>query len=174
MFFFDSTMALRCLSGIIALVLLVAIADSAHGLCSLGGSWRSEHGTLMTMRLGVNGIITGTYQSSSKAPTSVLIGYQQQGDNPTFGVTVKNSAAPTITMLAGQCYTKPDGEPTLRTTWILREPMGNLTEDWKSSRFGTASFSTNDNVNGEAAGQWTGAQSQIHRTPKPTEGKVKS
>ncbi|XP_078529234.1 avidin-related protein 1-like [Lissotriton helveticus] len=134
-------MALRCLSGVIALVLLGVVADSVHGKCDVGGIWQSEHGTLLTMELGVNRSIDGTYQSSEGAPKSHLLGYQQAGDSPTFGVAVKNMADPSITVITGQCFTDSYGETKLWTTWIRRGTVPTSKDEWKASLFGSVSFS---------------------------------
>lgn len=38
------------------------------------------------------------------------------------------------TAFAGQCFVDASGREMLSTTWLLREAVGSLEEDWKATR----------------------------------------
>lgn len=38
------------------------------------------------------------------------------------------------TAFVGQCFVDAGGKETLSTTWLLREAVGSLEEDWKATR----------------------------------------
>ncbi|NWH50379.1 AVID protein, partial [Fregata magnificens] len=112
--------------------------------CQLSGLWRNEQDSLMEISaVRDDGDFQGKYLTratlaSSCAHASPLKGAQQQpseGGWPTFAFTVLwDKFSNATTAFVGQCFTDAGGKETLTTTWLLREAVGSLEEDWKATR----------------------------------------
>ncbi|NXA32444.1 AVID protein, partial [Eudromia elegans] len=111
--------------------------------CVLTGFWTNNLGSNMTIGfVNGKGEFSGLYHtavtaSRSKIKVSPLQGSQHpkdETDQPTFGFTVNWSFSDSTTVFTGQCFVDDDGKEILRTTWLLRQEVGNLQEDWKATR----------------------------------------
>ncbi|NXV78806.1 AVID protein, partial [Atlantisia rogersi] len=112
--------------------------------CQLGGLWRNEQDSLMEISVvRDNGDFQGKYLTrvtlaGGCARVSPLKGAQQQpgeGGWPTFAFTVRwDKFSNATTAFTGQCFVDTGGKETLTTTWLLREAVGSLEEDWKATR----------------------------------------
>ncbi|NXI49906.1 AVID protein, partial [Chloroceryle aenea] len=112
--------------------------------CQLSGLWRNEQDSLMEISaVGSDGDFQGKYLTrvtlaGSCAHTSLLKGAQQQpaeGGSSTFGFTVRwDKFSNATTVFVGQCFVDVGGKETLTTTWLLREAVASLEEDWKATR----------------------------------------
>ncbi|NXU23005.1 AVID protein, partial [Thalassarche chlororhynchos] len=140
-------------SGTFTLVLtlaLVACVTPAERKCQLSGLWRNELDSLMEISaVKDDGDFQGKYLTrvtlaGSCARTSPLKGAQQQpseGGWPTFAFTVRwDKFSNTTTAFTGQCFVDAAGKEMLTTTWLLREAVGSLEEDWKATRVGRNVF----------------------------------
>ncbi|NWR21781.1 AVID protein, partial [Emberiza fucata] len=112
--------------------------------CQLSGLWRNDQDSLMEISvLRDNGDFHGQYLtrvtlSGGCAQVSPLRGAQQQlgGEGwPTFAFTVRwDKFSNATTAFVGQCFVDAGGKEMLSTTWLLREAVGSLEEDWKATR----------------------------------------
>ncbi|NXY90525.1 AVID protein, partial [Alcedo cyanopectus] len=112
--------------------------------CQLRGLWRNEQGSLMEISaVGNDGNFQGKYLTrvslaGSCTRTSPLKGAQQQpgeGGRSTFGFTVHwDKFSNATAAFTGQCFVDAGGKETLTTTWLLREAVTSLEEDWKATR----------------------------------------
>ncbi|KGL82208.1 Avidin-related protein 4/5, partial [Tinamus guttatus] len=70
-----------------------------------------------------------------------LRGFQQRNEEqPTFGFTIKLTLPGSITVFAGQYFVDKNGKEVLKTTWLLRDPVDCLEDDWKATRVGVSTF----------------------------------
>ncbi|NWI69009.1 AVID protein, partial [Todus mexicanus] len=112
--------------------------------CHLSGLWRNEQDSLMEISaVGNGGDFQGRYLTrvtlaGGCARISPLKGAQQppgEGGWPTFAFTVRwDKFSNATTAFTGQCFVDTSGKETLTTTWLLREPVASLEEDWKATR----------------------------------------
>ncbi|NXR30434.1 AVID protein, partial [Zosterops hypoxanthus] len=112
--------------------------------CQLNGVWRNDQDSLMEISvLRDNGDFQGQYLTQVTlaggcAQISPLRGAQQQlGEEgwPTFAFTVRwEKFSNATTAFVGQCFVDAGGKEILSTTWLLREAVGSLEEDWKATR----------------------------------------
>ncbi|NXF98642.1 AVID protein, partial [Eubucco bourcierii] len=112
--------------------------------CQLSGLWRNEQDSLMEISaVRSNGEFQGKYLTrvtlaGGCARLSPLKGTQQQpgeGEWPTFTFSVHwDKFSNATTAFVGQCFVDTGGKETLTTTWLLREAVGSLEEDWKATR----------------------------------------
>ncbi|KFU86026.1 Avidin, partial [Chaetura pelagica] len=112
--------------------------------CQLSGLWRNEQDSLMEISaVSDDGDFQGTYLTrvtltGGCAQASPLKGAQQQpgeGGWPTFAFTVRwHKFSNASTAFVGQCFVDTGGKETLATTWLLREAVGSLKEDWEATR----------------------------------------
>ncbi|KAM6391732.1 avidin-like isoform 1-T1 [Rhynochetos jubatus] len=129
---------------------LVACVTPAERKCQLGGLWRNEQDSLMEISaVRDNGDFQGKYLTrvtltGGCAHASPLIGAQQQpgeGGWPTFAFSVRwDKFSNATTAFAGQCFVDKGGKETLTTTWLLREAVASLEEEWKATRVGRNVF----------------------------------
>ncbi|XP_078533282.1 uncharacterized protein LOC144819183 isoform X2 [Lissotriton helveticus] len=117
-------MGLGAVSGV-ALLLLGLFAAPLSDACRVSGPWEtiknSNKGIRINIRPQEDGLFSGTYFDAGASTESNLTGYQQAGQQPTFGFTVKSSTSATIVHM-GHCYVSPDGESILITTKFVKEP----------------------------------------------------
>ncbi|XP_026540740.1 avidin-like [Notechis scutatus] len=117
--------------------------------CALTGNWKNDLAS--TMQIGSvsdSGVFSGVYltavsASSSRIRPSPLQGVQHQVDQraqPTFGFTVNWSFSESIAVFTGQCFLDGDGKEQLKTTWLLREEVESVAEDWGATKVGTNTF----------------------------------
>ncbi|XP_063036825.1 avidin-like [Melospiza melodia melodia] len=138
---------------ILVLALAVAPAESvvpAERKCQLSGLWTNDQDSQMEISvLRDNGDFHGQYLtrvtlSGGCARVSPLRGAQQQlgGEGwPTFAFTVLwDKFSNATTAFVGQCFVDAGGKEMLSTTWLLREAVGSLEEDWKATRVGRNVF----------------------------------
>uniref|UniRef100_A0A8D2MM94 Avidin n=1 Tax=Zonotrichia albicollis TaxID=44394 RepID=A0A8D2MM94_ZONAL len=147
---FRSPAAMEGGAFILVLALAVALAESAAP-CQLSGLWTNDQDSQMEISvLRDNGDFHGQYLtrvtlSGSCAQVSPLRGAQQQlgGEGwPTFAFTVRwDKFSNATTAFVGQCFVDAGGKEMLSTTWLLREAVGSLEEDWKATRVGRNVFS---------------------------------
>ncbi|XP_010137803.1 PREDICTED: avidin-like [Buceros rhinoceros silvestris] len=140
-------------SGAFALLLALALPTCVTPVerkCQLGGLWRNEQDSLMEISaVRDDGDFQGKYLTrvtlaGTCARASPLKGAQQQlgeGGWPTFAFTVRwDKFSNATTAFAGQCFVDAGGKETLTTTWLLREAVGSLKDDWKATRVGRNVF----------------------------------
>ncbi|XP_068781385.1 avidin-like [Struthio camelus] len=136
----------------IALILALVAASvsaAAKAKCVLTGSWINELGSNMTISsMSKNGNFSGLYYTAvtatkEKIKVSPLQGSQHhknEQNQPTFGFTVNWSFSDSTTVFTGQCFVDKDGKEILRTTWLLRQEVHNLRDDWKATSIGSNVF----------------------------------
>uniref|UniRef100_A0A8B9BX95 Avidin n=1 Tax=Anser brachyrhynchus TaxID=132585 RepID=A0A8B9BX95_9AVES len=139
--------SLRCC---LLLALALAWPVSLSPQCQLSGLWRNEQDSLMEISaLTDDGGFQGEYLTrvtlaGSCPRVSPLKGAQQQPSevaSPTFAFTVRwDMFSNATTTFAGQCFVEASGREVLSTTWLLREAVGSLEEDWKATRVGRNIF----------------------------------
>ncbi|NXK46340.1 AVID protein, partial [Chauna torquata] len=140
-------------SGAFALALALALpacVSPAERKCQLSGVWRNEQDSLMEISaLANDGGFQGQYLTrvtlAGGCPrVSPLKGAQQQPSEaagPTFAFTVRwDTFSNATTTFVGQCFVDTSGREMLSTTWLLREAVGSLEEDWKATRVGRNVF----------------------------------
>ncbi|NXY87015.1 AVID protein, partial [Alcedo cyanopectus] len=111
--------------------------------CVLTGKWVNDLGSNMTIGdVNGKGDFTGSYHtavtaSKKKILVSPLQGSQHltnQDQQPTFGFTVNWNFSDSVTVFTGQCFVDETGKEVLRTMWLLRSHVDNITDDWKATR----------------------------------------
>ncbi|NWX92671.1 AVID protein, partial [Nothoprocta ornata] len=111
--------------------------------CVLTGFWINNLGSNMTIdSVSDKGEFSGLYHTavtatSNEIKISPLQGSQHpknEVNQPTFGFTVNWSFSDSTTVFTGQCFVDDNGKEILRTTWLLRQEVGSLKEDWKATR----------------------------------------
>ncbi|XP_041035791.1 avidin-like [Carcharodon carcharias] len=134
----------------LALMLSLCIISASYAelATSLSGCWKNELGSTMKIDVNEAGHIRGTYVSqvsmSKKPAEGVVVGYQQDLTQPTFGFIVKwIKAATSVSVWAGQ-YFKVGDEAKLITIWLLRASCLDQGENWNATRVGMDVFSRND------------------------------
>uniref|UniRef100_A0A8C6ZEE7 Avidin n=1 Tax=Nothoprocta perdicaria TaxID=30464 RepID=A0A8C6ZEE7_NOTPE len=129
---------------LLLLVVPAPRASPASRKCDLSGLWRNEQESLMEISaLRDDGSFQGEYLtrvslSGGCIRASPLSGARQElGEAawPTFGFTVRWEKFSNATaVFVGQCFVDTGGKEVLATTWLLREPVGSLQEDWRATR----------------------------------------
>ncbi|XP_070599821.1 avidin-like [Erythrolamprus reginae] len=121
----------------------------AAAKCVLSGSWKSYRGSTMNISdSGDSGVFSGSYMTAVAATDdaiqlSPLQGVQHsvaRSAQPTFGFTVNWSFSESTTVFVGQCFLDAHRVEYLNTTWLLREKVGSVAEDWAATRVGTDTF----------------------------------
>ncbi|NWJ08486.1 AVID protein, partial [Crypturellus undulatus] len=136
--------AARCPTGLLLLYFVPVPSLMMPPLqCILTGFWINDLGSNMTIDL-VNdkGEFSGSYHtavtaSGNEIKISPLQGSQHpknKNNQPTFGFTVNWSFSDSTTVFTGQCFVDDDGKEILRTTWLLRDEVSGLEDDWKATR----------------------------------------
>ncbi|NWV02115.1 AVID protein, partial [Upupa epops] len=129
------------------ILLVLSLALVAPGLstrkCQLTGKWINDLGSTMTIG-AVNGkgdfagsYLTAVTATNNKIQVSPLQGSLQrrnQKSQPTFGFTVNWSFSDSVTVFTGQCFMDGEGKEVLKTMWLLRSHVDNITDDWKATR----------------------------------------
>ncbi|NWH46230.1 AVID protein, partial [Fregata magnificens] len=117
--------------------------------CKLTGNWTNDLGSNMTIgEVNEKGNFVGSYHTAvtstmNKIQLSMLHGSQHptnQKSQPTFGFTVNWTFSDSITVFVGQCFVDKEGREVLKTMWLLRSHVDNITNDWKATRVGTNVF----------------------------------
>ncbi|KAK4816150.1 hypothetical protein QYF61_011532 [Mycteria americana] len=134
-------------------LLVLSLALVAPGLstrkCVLTGRWRNDLGSNMTIEaVDSKGDFSGSYHTAvadypSTIKVSPLQGSQHRTDQnrqPTFGFTVNWNFSDSVSVFTGQCFVDEKGREVLKTMWLLRLCVGNITDDWKATRVGTNVF----------------------------------
>uniref|UniRef100_A0A8B9Q0P0 Avidin n=1 Tax=Apteryx owenii TaxID=8824 RepID=A0A8B9Q0P0_APTOW len=136
----------------IALILALAAASvsaAAQPKCVLTGFWINDLGSNMTINsVNKKGEFSGLYHTAVSATkdeikVSPLQGSQHrknEQNQPTFGFTVNWSFSDSTTVFTGQCFVDEDGKEILRTTWLLRQEVDKLKDDWKATSIGSDVF----------------------------------
>ncbi|XP_070599823.1 avidin-like [Erythrolamprus reginae] len=121
----------------------------AAAKCVLSGRWVSDQGSKMVISdSGNSGVFSGSYMTAMTTTDAVIRPSPLQGvqhpvarrAQPTFGFTVNWSFTESTTVFVGQCFLDADGVEHLKTTWLLREEVGSVAEDWAATRVGTDTF----------------------------------
>ncbi|NXA32443.1 AVR6 protein, partial [Eudromia elegans] len=112
--------------------------------CELSGLWRNEQESLMEISAPQDdGGFQGQYLTRVSllggcTRVSPLRGAQQdlgEAGWPTFGFTVRWDRFSNATaVFVGQCFVDTSGKELLSTTWLLREPVGSLEDEWRATR----------------------------------------
>ncbi|XP_025045737.2 avidin-like isoform X1 [Pelodiscus sinensis] len=141
------------LSIVLALVTLSS-SDAGSGdpqktKCDLSGLWRNELGSLMEIHdVNEAGEFSGEYLTAVTATSNCIQNSPLKGaqhhtkaeTSPVFGFTVNWEFSNSTTVFVGQCFMDARGNETLKTTWLLREEVGSLGDDWGATRVGTNDF----------------------------------
>ncbi|XP_075595728.1 avidin isoform X2 [Balearica regulorum gibbericeps] len=116
-----------------------------NGKCDLTGWWENDLGSRMQVSaVDSQGNFTGEYHtavSSAQKPIqpSPLVGSQHLDEDGqcTFGFTVNwKKFSDSTAVFVGQCFAGDDGDEVLQTSWLLREKVDSLPDDWKATRTG--------------------------------------
>ncbi|NXI93901.1 AVID protein, partial [Psophia crepitans] len=110
--------------------------------CDLTGWWENDLGSKMYVSaVDSQGNFTGEYHtavSSAEKPIklSPLVGTQHLDEDGqcTFGFTVNWSFSDSTAVFVGQCFAEDGGKEVLQTSWLLREKVDSLPDDWKATR----------------------------------------
>ncbi|NWJ03306.1 AVID protein, partial [Crypturellus undulatus] len=111
--------------------------------CVLMGFWINSQGSNMTIDLmNDKGKFSSLYHNTVTATKNeIKISLLQESQHPknkvnqpTFGFIINWSFSDSTTVFMGQCFVDRDGKEILRTTWLLRQEVSNLEEDWKVTR----------------------------------------
>ncbi|XP_065519951.1 avidin-like [Lathamus discolor] len=121
---------------------------STPDTCVLAGNWTNDLGSNMTINpLSKECNFNGYYNTSvsntdNKIEKSPLRGSQNCRDltQPVFGFTVNWNFTDSITVFTGQCFVDEEGKEVLKTMWLLRSHVHNITDDWKATMVGTNTF----------------------------------
>ncbi|KFV71220.1 Avidin, partial [Dryobates pubescens] len=117
--------------------------------CVLTGNWTNDLGSTMEIKaVNEEGSFNGTYNTSVSATSNKIVlsplqGYQnckKESSQPTFGFTVNWNFSDSITVFTGQCFVDKKGKEVLKTMWLLRSHVDNITDDWKATSVGTNIF----------------------------------
>ncbi|KFP75236.1 Avidin, partial [Apaloderma vittatum] len=110
--------------------------------CNLTGLWKNELGSKMCIhKVDNEGNFSGEYDtavSSTQKPIEVspLVGSQHLDEDGqcTFGFTVNwKKFSDSTAVFVGQCFAEDGGKEELRTSWLLREKVDSLSDDWKAT-----------------------------------------
>ncbi|XP_025942964.1 avidin-related protein 6-like [Apteryx rowi] len=155
-------------SGGLALLLALALAtcvSPAGRKCELSGLWRNNQESLMEISAvrddgGFQGkYLTRVSLAGGCIRVSPLKGAQHDLGEvawPTFGFTVRWERFSNATaVFVGQCFVDAGGKETLATTWLLREAVGSLEEDWKATRVGRNVFTRKRSHRGKTLQSWS-------------------
>ncbi|KAM6186791.1 avidin-like [Sarcoramphus papa] len=131
-------------------LLVLSLGLVASGLsaekCVLTGCWINDLGSNMTIGpVNGKGEFSGSYltavaDTKDKIKVSPLQGFQHLTNQPTFGFTVNWSFSDSISVFTGQCFVDEKGKEVLKTMWLRRSHVDNITNDWKATRVGTNVF----------------------------------
>ncbi|NWI11103.1 AVID protein, partial [Crypturellus soui] len=111
--------------------------------CVLIGFWINSQGSNMTIDfMNDKGKFSSLYHTTVTATRNeIKISLLQESQHPknkvnqpTFGFIINWSFSDSTTVFMGQCFVDHDRKEILRTTWLLRQEVGNLKEDWKVTR----------------------------------------
>nr|2FHN_X Chain X, Avidin-related protein 4/5 [Gallus gallus]2FHN_Y Chain Y, Avidin-related protein 4/5 [Gallus gallus] len=115
--------------------------------CSLTGKWTNNLGSIMTIRaVNSRGEFTGTYLTAvadnpGNITLSPLLGIQhKRASQPTFGFTVHWNFSESTTVFTGQCFIDRNGKEVLKTMWLLRSSVNDISYDWIATRVGYNNF----------------------------------
>nr|O13153.2 RecName: Full=Avidin-related protein 1; Flags: Precursor [Gallus gallus] len=133
------------------LLLLLSLALVAPGLsarkCSLTGKWDNDLGSIMTIgAVNDNGEFNGTYitavaDNPGNITRSPLLGIQhKRACQPTFGFTVHWNFSESTSVFVGQCFVDKSGKEVLKTKWLQRLAVDDISDDWKATRVGNNDF----------------------------------
>ncbi|NWI54024.1 AVID protein, partial [Calyptomena viridis] len=124
-------------------LLVLSLALGAHGhsarkCTNLTGEWKNDLGSNMSITVDEKGIFTGWYKTSVKASPnpikkSPLWGCQHLKDYYTFGFSVNWTFSDSTTVFTGQCFVDENGTEVLKTMWLLRSYVKNITSDWEAT-----------------------------------------
>ncbi|XP_069482629.1 avidin-like [Ambystoma mexicanum] len=123
-----------------------ALTTSDERKCNLSGTWLNDLGSTMTIgNVDSNGVFRGSYLTAVASTNttiieSPLIGCQQKGSEPTFGMLIKWNFTESITSFTGQCFVDEDGKERLETMWLLRRHAPKKEDNWAATRVGTNYF----------------------------------
>ncbi|NXN18693.1 AVID protein, partial [Indicator maculatus] len=111
--------------------------------CVLTGNWTNDlHSNMTIGAVNEEGSFNGKYHTSvsdspDKIQLSPLQGSEQHrgsSGQPVFGFTVNWTFADTVSVFTGQCFVVENGKEVLKTMWLLRSHVDNITDDWKATR----------------------------------------
>nr|P56733.1 RecName: Full=Avidin-related protein 3; Flags: Precursor [Gallus gallus] len=133
------------------LLLLLSLALVAPSLsarkCSLTGKWTNNLGSIMTIRaVNSRGEFAGTYLTAvadnpGNIKLSPLLGIQhKRACQPTFGFTVHWNFSESTSVFVGQCFIDRSGKEVLKTKWLQRLAVDDISDDWKATRVGYNNF----------------------------------
>ncbi|XP_054253874.1 avidin-like [Indicator indicator] len=134
---------------LLVLSLALVAPGQASRKCVLTGNWTNDLGSNMTIEaVNEEGSFKGKYNTSvsdspDKIQLSPLQGCEQHRDSrgqPVFGFTVNWTFSDSVTVFTGQCFVDENGKEVLKTMWLLRSHVDNITDDWKATRVGTNVF----------------------------------
>ncbi|XP_025970538.1 avidin-like [Dromaius novaehollandiae] len=152
----------------LALLLALALATRASPAgrkCELSGLWRNDQESLMEISaVRADGGFQGEYLTRVSLAggcirVSPLKGAQHDPGEaawPTFGFTVRWERFSNATaVFVGQCFVGPGGKELLATTWLLREAVGSLEDDWRATRVGRNVFTRKRSPKGKVLQSWS-------------------
>ncbi|XP_054253887.1 avidin-like [Indicator indicator] len=134
---------------LLVLSLALVAPGQASRKCVLTGKWINDLGSTMTIgAVNGEGNFNGFYHTAvtatnNKIQVSPLQGSQHrtnQKNHPTFGFTVNWTFSDSVTVFTGQCFVDENGKEVLKTMWLLRSHVDNITDDWKATRVGINVF----------------------------------
>ncbi|NXP15344.1 AVID protein, partial [Thinocorus orbignyianus] len=110
--------------------------------CDLTGWWENDLGSKMHVtEVDNQGNFSGKYYTAvsvAQKPIepSPFIGSQHLDEDGrcTFGFTVNWKFSDSTAVFVGQCFPGEGGEEVLQSTWLLREKVNSLSNDWKATR----------------------------------------
>ncbi|NXL10709.1 AVID protein, partial [Mesembrinibis cayennensis] len=126
--------------------------------CNLTGWWENKLGSRMHVSTVDSQVdFSGEYHtamSSAQKPIepSPLVSSQHLDEDGqrTFSFTINwKKFSDATTAFVGQCFMDIGGKETLTTTWLLREAVGSLEEDWKATRVGRNVFTHKHTLKGK-------------------------
>ncbi|XP_078257354.1 avidin [Rhinoraja longicauda] len=131
----------------ILFILALVVPGISAGSCNMTGIWWNDLGSTFYLIEADNSRLSGRYQTAVEAAEreagpdgmAPVIGIRHSGREPTFSMSTV-WAGGSITSWVGQCFMQEDGKQVLKTMWLLRSPVANLQEDWKSTRIGQDTF----------------------------------
>eukprot|EP00076_Gallus_gallus_P049160 XP_424989.2 avidin-related protein 2-like [Gallus gallus] len=139
------------------LLLLLSLALVAPSLsarkCSLTGEWDNNLGSIMTIgAVNDNGEFDGTYitavaDNPGNITLSPLLGIQhKRASQPTFGFTVLWNFSESTSVFVGQCFVDRSGKEVLKTKWLQRLAVDDISDDWIATRVGNNDFTRQHTV----------------------------
>uniref|UniRef100_K7F8M3 Avidin n=1 Tax=Pelodiscus sinensis TaxID=13735 RepID=K7F8M3_PELSI len=138
----------------VSLSIVLALVTLSSSDCDLSGLWRNELGSLMEIHdVNEAGEFSGEYLTAVTATSNCIQNSPLKGaqhhtkaeTSPVFGFTVNWEFSNSTTVFVGQCFMDARGNETLKTTWLLREEVGSLGDDWGATRVGTNDFTRKQN-----------------------------